>query len=150
MRMKRLLILCSALAALAPALGADGPFRFYAVIPCRVIDTRGSGGGGPLASGEIRNLLIATRCGIPSTAKMAALNFTVLTPSAVGHMTAYPYNPSNPSAVPLVSTVNWSAGEIAIANGSVVSLTANPAYNISVQAAGAQFDLVIDVTGYLQ
>jgi hypothetical protein len=46
--------------------------------------------------------------------------------------------------------VNWTTGETAIGNGSVVSLTAGAAYNISVQAAGAHLDLVIDVTGYLQ
>ena len=148
MRMKPLSIFCSALVALAPSLGADGPFRFYSVVPCRIADTRGGGGGGSLAPGEIRNFLIATRCGIPSTAKMAALNFAVIGPTAAGNITVYPYNPSGP--VPLVSTVNWTAGETAIANGSVVSLTANPTYNISVQAAGARLDLVIDVTGYLQ
>ena len=148
MRMRRLLALCCGLAAFAVSAGAAGPFKFYSVIPCRILDTRGTGGGGPLASGEIRNLLIATQCGIPTTAKMAALNFTVIGPTAEGHITAYPY--SSGGAVPLVSTVNWTAGETAIGNGSVVSLTANPTYNISVQAAGATLNLVIDVTGYLQ
>jgi hypothetical protein len=146
----RLIAFGSALLFLPPTLGADGPFRFYSVVPCRVSDTRNAGGAGPLAPGEIRNFLIFGRCGIPSTARMAALNFTVVAPTAEGHLTAYPYNPTNPSAVPFVSTVNWTAGERAIANGSLILLTNNPTYNISVQAAGAQLDLVIDVVGYLQ
>src|SRR5450756_906663 len=157
MPMKRFLVLGSALLSFAASLGADGPFKFYSVAPCRIIDTRATGGGGPLAHAEIRGFLIATKCGIPSTAKMAALNFAVLSPTDGGDIVAFPYNPANPSAVPFVSTLNWTAGETAIANGSVVGLTANPTYNISVQAvvppagAGAgHLDLVIDVTGYLQ
>lgn len=145
MRMKRLLFLGSALLSLAARLGADGPFKFYSVAPCRIVDTRSE--GGTLVSGEIRHFQVATRCGIPSTARMAVLNFAVVYPSGEGHITAYAYNPS--AAVPLVSTVNWTAGETVIANGSVISLTTGSTYNISV-AAAAQLDLVIDVTGYLQ
>jgi hypothetical protein len=144
----RFAILGSVVLAASQAVAADGPFQFYSVIPCRVIDTRVSGGS--LAPGEIRNFLITGRCGIPSTAKMAALNFTVVGPTAEGHVAAYPYNSTDPSAVPPISTVNWTTGEIAIANGSVVSLAANSTYNISVHAAGARLDLVIDVTGYIQ
>ena len=154
MRTKRFLVLGSAFLSFAASLGADGPFKFYSVAPCRIIDTRTA--GGPLVHGEIRNFQIATKCQIPSTAKMAALNFAVIFPTDGGDITAFPYNPTNPSAVPLVSTLNWTAGETIIANGSVVGLTANPTYNISVQAVvpgtagGGHLDLVIDVTGYIQ
>jgi len=144
----RFVLLGSVILTAAPAILADGPFQFYSVIPCRLIDTRVAGGS--LAAGEIRNFQIAGRCGIPSTAKMAALNFTVVGPTAEGHLTAYPYNPADPSAVPPTSTVSWTAGETAIANGSLVSLTGGATYNLSVQAAGARLDLVIDVTGYIQ
>jgi hypothetical protein len=139
----------------AASLGGDGPFKFFSVAPCRIIDTRLT--GGPLALEEIRHFQIATKCGIPNTAKMAALNFAVVYPSDGGNITAYPYNPANPSLVPLVSTVNWTAGEEVVANGSIVALTANPAYNISVHVAVpaqgggvGRLYLVIDVTGYLQ
>jgi hypothetical protein len=144
----RFVLLGSVILTAAPAILADGPFQFYSVIPCRLIDTRVAGGS--LAAGEIRNFQFAGRCGIPSTAKMAALNFTVVTPAAEGHLIAYPYNPADSSAVPTISTVNWTAGETAIGNGSVVSLTANSTNSISVQAVGARLDLVIDVTGYIQ
>jgi len=144
----RFVLLGSVILTAAPAILADGPFQFYSVIPCRLIDTRVAGGS--LAAGEIRSFQLAGRCGIPSTAKMAALNFTVIAPAAQGHLTAYPYNPADPSAVPPISTVNWTLGETAIANGSVVSLTGGATYSISVQAAGARLDLVIDVTGYIQ
>ena len=144
----RFLLLGSVILTAAPAIPADGPFQFYSVIPCRITDTRAA--GGPIAAGEIRNFQITGRCGIPATAKMAALNFTVVGPSAAGHIAAYPYNPADPFSVPPISTVNWTAGETAIANGSVVSLTGNATSNISVQAAGARLDLVIDVTGYVQ
>ena len=155
MPMKRILVLSSVLLTFAASLGADGPFKFYSVAPCRIIDTRIN--GGPLAHAEIRNFQIATKCGIPSTAKMAMLNFAVIFPTDGGDIVAYPYNPTNPSTVPPVSTLNWTAGEAAIANGSVVALTANPTYNISVQAVvpgpsggAGHLDLIIDVTGYIQ
>ena len=144
----RFVLLGSMILTAAPAILADGPFQFYSVIPCRLVDTRAAGGS--IAAGEIRNFQIVGLCGIPTTAKMAALNFTVVGPAAEGHLKAYPYNPADPSAVPTISTVNWTAGETAIGNGSVVSLTGSTRYNISVQAAGARLDLVIDVTGYIQ
>src|SRR5437762_200613 len=155
MSMKRFLVLGSALLSFTTSLGGDGPFKFFSVAPCRIIDTRVT--GGPLAHAEIRHFQIATKCGIPSTAKMAALNFAVVYPTDGGNIIAYPYNPADPSLVPLVSTVNWTAGETAIANGSIVALTANPTYNISVQAVVpapgggvGHLYLVIDVTGYIQ
>lgn len=155
MRITRFLALGSALLSFAASVGGDGPFKFFSVAPCRIIDTRVT--GGPLAHAEIRHFQIATKCGIPSTAKMASLNFTVVFPTDGGDIVAYPYNATNPTTVPPVSTLNWTGGETAIANGSVVGLTANSTYNISVQAvvpgAGGgigHLDLVIDVTGYIQ
>lgn len=151
MPIKRFLVLGSALLSFAASLGGDGPFKFYSVAPCRIVDTRIT--GGPLVHAEIRSFLIATKCGIPSTAKIASLNFTVVFPTDGGDIVAFPYNPTNPSAVPPVSTLNWTAGETAIANGSVVGLTAN---QISVQAVvpgtvgSGHLDLVIDATGYIQ
>jgi hypothetical protein len=154
-RKKRFLVLGLALLSCSASLGAEGPFKVYSVAPCRIVDTRIA--GGPLVHGEIRSFLIATKCGIPSTAKMAALNFAVIFPTDGGDIVAFPYNAANPSAVPPVSTLNWTAGETAIANGSVVGLTANAAYSISVQAVvpgvnggAGHLDLVIDVTGYIQ
>src|SRR5260221_7723056 len=155
MTMKRFLVLGSSLLSFAASLGADGPFKFYSVAPCRIIDTRIR--GGQVAHAEIRHFQIATKCGIPSTAKMAMLNFTVVFPTDGGNIVAYPYNATNPATVPPVSSLNWTGGETAVANGSVVALTANPTYNLSVQAVVpapnrgfGHLDLVIDVTGYIQ
>jgi hypothetical protein len=142
----RLLFLAAALISMATAIGADGPFQFYSVVPCRIIDTRTT--GGPMVVGETRGFQIAPSCTVPSGAKMAALNFTAIAPSAAGHITAYPAGTS----LPLASTLNFSGGESALCNGSVVSLTPGTGTNtgISVTGAGAQFNLIIDVTGYLQ
>ena len=55
--------------------------------------------------------------------------------------------------MPLVATINFAAGEPAIANGAIVPLTTNPTANISVYlgtGAGTHADLVLDVTGYFQ
>src|SRR5258708_32038095 len=114
MPITRFLVLGSALLTFAASLGADGPFKFYSVAPCRIIDTRIT--GGPLAHAEIRHFQITTKCGIPSTAKMAMLNFAVIFPTDGGDIVAFPYNPGNQSTVPPIATLNWTAVETAVAN----------------------------------
>lgn len=144
MRSHRSLVLAAALISIATVAGADGPFQFYSVVPCRIIDTRSN--GGPLVSGETRSFAIGGTCGIPAGAKMAALNFTVIGPTASGHITVFPYN----TTLPGTSTLTYSGGESALTNGSVVSLTPNMTWGISVNNAGSQLNLIIDATGYLQ
>src|SRR5438093_8278627 len=92
---------------------AAGPYQFYSVSPCRIVDTRNPAGptGGPaLSHGVIRSFPIAGYCNIPSTAKAAVLNVTAVGPTNYGFLTAWPYN----TAVPPVSTINFDAGEPAI------------------------------------
>jgi hypothetical protein len=140
----RLLVLATVLLSISTIAGGDGPLQFYSVIPCRIIDTRFD--GGPITSGQTRSFAIGGTCGIPVGAKMAALNFAVVGPATSGHIVAYPSG----TPVPGTSTVNFSGGEVAVANGSVVALTPNSGYGITVLVAGTQVNLIIDVTGYLQ
>ena len=131
---------------------ADGPFQFYSVTPCRIVDTRnpivGPTGGPALAGQAQRDFPIAGQCGIPSTAKAAVLNVVIVGPTGGGHLRIWPSG----TAMPLVSTINFDAGEPAIANGAIVALTAGPS-NISTflgTGVGPTAHLVIDTTGYLQ
>src|ERR1700733_15193200 len=78
---------------------AAGPYQFFSVTPCRVADTRnavGPSGGPALTSGAVRSFPVAGICGIPSTAKAAALNVTLVGPTQDGFITIWPFNTTMP------------------------------------------------------
>lgn len=157
---KSMMIRSSFFAAAAAILAvstasAAGPFQFYSVTPCRIADTRNpsnaQGTGGPaLAAGAVRNFPVVGVCGVPSDAKAAALNVTVVSPTLEGFIKIWPYN----TPMPPVSTINFAAGEPAIANGAIVPLTVNPTFQISVvygtAVPGGSTHLILDVTGYFK
>lgn len=151
----RLLFLSGVLGLLTATAEAAGPYQFYSVPPCRIVDTRNpvvsNGTGGPaLAHGVIRNFPITGLCNVPPTAKAAVLNVTIVGPSNFGFLTLWPYNTS----VPPVSTINFDAGESALANGAIVPLTTDPNFNISAYCAigggTGGVNVILDVTGYFQ
>src|SRR6266498_1260581 len=129
---------------------ADGPFQFFTLTPCRVVDTRNptSPTGGPSLSAQVtRSFPIRGSCGIPTTAKAVVFNVAVVAPTGSGNLRIWPFN----TTMPLVATINFDAGEPAIANGAIAPLTTNPTANISVYlqtGPGTHADLVLDVTGY--
>jgi hypothetical protein len=134
---------------------AAGPFQFYSVTPCRIADTRNpsnaQGTGGPaLAAGSPRNFPVLGFCGVPSDAKAAALNVTVVSPTLEGFIKIWPYNTGQPN----VSTINFQAGEPAIANGAIVPLTTPGTFQISVvygtAVPGGTTNLILDITGYFK
>jgi hypothetical protein len=154
-RLVRTVLLLGAVDLLATHALADGPFQFYSVTPCRIVDTRGGTGltGGPeMASGSPRSFPIAGQCGVPATARAATLNVTMVAPTRSGYLTIWPNNTTRP----IVSTINANAGEPAIANGAIVPLSSDPSLQISVVYGTCGLNcpgttnLVIDVTGYFQ
>lgn len=140
----------------APDIGADefeasgpaAPTRLYTVPPCRIFDTRNPAGpwGGPaLAAGVSRNFSISGRCGVPPTAKAVSVNLTVTQPSAAGNLRLYPGG----SAVPLSSSINYSAGQTR-ANNAIAALGPGGILSIrSVQPSGT-VQLILDVNGYFE
>ena len=58
-------------------------FDFFAVTPCRVLDTRPAAA---LVSQVLRMIPVAELCGVPVTAKAVALNVTVVSPSGAGYV----------------------------------------------------------------
>ena len=137
---------------------AAGPYQFYSVTPCRIADTRGNGFSGlsgppSLAAGSNRSFPVLGLCGIPGgadPAKAVAFNVTAVGPSKDGFIKIWPFN----SAVPGVSTINFVAGESAIANGAIVPLSSDASFQISLvygtATAGGSADLILDVTGYFK
>jgi hypothetical protein len=148
---------------IAPTGGADGPFQFHSLTPCRIVDTRNAalivGNYGPiLTSGTERVFPVQGNCGVPVGAKAATLNVTAVAPTNQGRFTLYPSG----ITAPLVSTINFPPGTTALANGAIVPLSAGvtcpsgytPATcDLAVMpfvVSSGQVHLVLDVTGYFQ
>jgi hypothetical protein len=138
----------------APAR-ADGPFQFYSVSPCRVVDTRsavGPNGGPALQADQTRAFPIQGKCGVPVGAKAVAFNITAVGPNGSGFLTLFPTG----LTLPLVSNINFNATIPAIANGAIVPLADQTlhAQDLSVYArvavTGGTVHMVLDVTGYFQ
>jgi hypothetical protein len=139
------------------ALGDDSADLVYIpVTPCRILDTRLA--GGQIAANTVRGFDVtavsdysfqggsATNCGgVGAAGSFAAaeINFTVVTPSIAGYITAFPFG----AAQPLAATVNYSAGAI-VGNDVVVKLDQGASANeLSVYTFGATH-LVGDIVGY--
>ncbi len=128
---------------------------YVAVTPCRIIDTRVA--GGTIAANSTRSFDVtaandyaaqggsASDCNVGGAGNFAAavINFTVVSPSIAGFITAYPFLATRP----LAATLNYGAGEIR-GNLAVVALDqGGSAAELSVYSFG-QTHLVADVVGY--
>ena len=121
---------------------------YYTVAPCRLADTRSAAGhyGGPALNGQsTRTFVVAGRCGVPADAKALSFNITVTEGTAAGDLRIYPAG----LTPPLVSAVNYAAGQTRANNGVVVLGPAGDFVVLSDQAAGA-VHVIIDVNGYFQ
>lgn len=133
----------------------DSDLLFVPVEPCRIIDTRVA--GGVIPANSTRNFDVtstanytfqggsATNCGVGEVGSFAAalINFTVVTPSIAGYMTAFPFLASQP----LAATVNYTAGDIR-GNLSAVKLDQTAASSEMSVYTFAQTHLVADIVGY--
>jgi hypothetical protein len=144
---------CSTLAS--AQLGSLSTDLVYTpVTPCRIIDTRNA--GGVLAAGSIRGFNgwgsnfatqggAASNCGIPVTTDTAAIvvNFTVVSPSTAGYITAYPSN----AAQPLAASLNFNAGDVK-GNNAVLKLNQTVTGSHLNIYTTSTTHLVADVVGY--
>lgn len=134
------------------ARAQGGPFQYYALTPCRVADTRATAGfpsgyGPPSIAGDgtQRNFTITGRCGIPASARAVSFNFAVWVPSTRGGLRVFPAG----LATPTVSTLNWEANILALANAAYVPLGTGGAITLRVDGPGT-VDIFFDVNGYFQ
>ncbi|HEX9985080.1 MAG TPA: PKD domain-containing protein [Thermoanaerobaculia bacterium] len=127
----------------------DAPLRYYPVTPCRALDTRSFPQGPALGNGETRLVQIRGNCGVPADAKVAMVNLTALQPTTGGNVLAWQTGVTRP----LASTINMLAGEVAIANGTIVQLSQSYADDLSLFAtlpAGGTAHVIVDVFGYFK
>lgn len=134
------------LEALASAVPLAPPLPFFALPPCRVVDTRPASGfpapyGPPAMAGGIpRDVLVAGRCGVPPAAEAVSANVTVVNAFGPGHVVLT----ATGSPLVDVSTVNYVAGQT-VANAAVVPLGAG---SVTVTLGVSGGDLLVDVNGY--
>jgi hypothetical protein len=148
-------VLLAALPAPAAAQGA-GPYQYYSLTPCRIFDTRvtgGATGGAPILTNDTtRTFVVQGKCGVPVGAKAVSVNLTAVGPTAGGYLTLFPTGITRP----VVSSLNYNAGEPAVGNGALVPLAdqTTHAEDLSVYtrvaAVGGTVHAVLDVTGYFQ
>jgi hypothetical protein len=141
---------------LIPRAEAAGPYSFFSLSPCRIVDTRNPDGptGGPvLGANSNRSFPIESACGVPNTAQAVVFNITMVSPTDFGDLRIYPAG----TTVPLASVINWVTTDFAVANGAIVPVTpGGPSVNnVTVQvdmppASTGTVHLVLDVTGYFQ
>jgi hypothetical protein len=146
----------SLLFAAADVYGQAGPYSFFPLTPCRVVDTRNANGpsGGPaLAANTDRSFPVinVNSCGVPSTAKAAVFNVTAVAPGDNGNFIIYPAGSPRPNT----SVVNWSVADFATGNGAFLPLANQGGVDITVYpnmppGSPGTVHLVIDVTGYFQ
>jgi uncharacterized repeat protein (TIGR01451 family) len=132
----------------------DGPSPgqyFYTLSPCRLVDTRAASGvpfGGPIiVSPHTRTFGLVGACGIPATARAVSLNIAVTQPNATGFVTLFPAG----GATPVVSTINYAAGDT-LSNNAIVPLSADGRLSAFIRqaTAGTTMHLIIDVNGYFE
>lgn len=134
--------------AATSAIAQTGPYQFYAVAPCRVVDTRNpvSTNGGPIfGQGTTRSFAIRGNCGVPAAAKAVSLNVTITGATTSSFLTLWPSGGARPN----VSTIDFAQTDVALANGAIVGLSTS-ASDLSVFNVDGNVHVIIDVTGYFQ
>jgi hypothetical protein len=120
--------------------------RFYALTPCRIVDTRSAPTGGPsLAGSSTRTFAVATACGIPSGAVSVSANLTVLGGGS-GYIAVFPGNVANPGT----RNVSFGSGQTRAAN-AILLLATDGTGTVSVaNVSTGTNDFILDVNGYFQ
>ena len=122
--------------------------QYFTVTPCRLLDTRNPTGplGGPaLQAGAERAFPIVGRCGVPSTARAVSLNVAVAGPTATGHLRFHPGGTPRP----LVSTINYSAGQTR-SNNLIAPLSVLGDLAVFSGQSSGTVHVILDVNGYFQ
>ncbi len=122
--------------------------KFYTLTPCRVADTRNAAGpyGGPaLQAGIARVFKLTGQCGIPTGAKAASGNVTVVTPTDPGELKLNPTG-ADPQ---VASAISFPAGRV-LANNAMVFLGTDGAMSVFDAQDTGSTHFIIDVNGYFK
>jgi len=114
--------------------------EFSPVTPCRLVDTRQTGGA--IQGGSSRDFPVQQEggCNIPATAAAYSLNVTVVPQGQLGYLTIWPTGEYRP----VVSTLNSADGRVK-ANAAIVP--AGTSGDVSVYVTNTA-NVVLDIDGY--
>jgi hypothetical protein len=139
----------SASSAPAAVTTPTGPLGLYLLAPCRVLDTRSSGGptGGEALAAGSRNVFTATgECGIPADASSLVANLTAVNGTAPGALQVLPGHllSSDTSSLTIFD-------DRTRANNALVQLSAAGDGTIAViNASAGTVHFILDVSGYFR
>lgn len=115
---------------------------FAPVPPARLLDTRGTDGGGSVGPGEARELVVAARGGVPGTgADAVVLNVTAITPTKAGFVTVYPAGTNRPGT----SNLNLVPGQV---RPNLVLAKVGSDGRVLIYNNAGQTHLAVDVVGW--
>jgi hypothetical protein len=123
------------------------PTGFYALAPCRAIDTRvGSGplGGPALTPLGTRAFQVTGVCGIPAGAVSISANLTVTNITQPGELVVYPSDVGRPAT----SAIGFHPFKTR-ANNGIVYLSTTSMFTVFNNSVGS-LDFILDVNGYFQ
>ena len=121
----------------APAGGA-GQLSLYPLTPCRVLDTRSS--GGPF-NGQRTVQVVGSACSVPAAAVGYVVNATVLPQGHLGYLTLW-----GQGQQPVVSTLNASDGAV---TSNLAIVPANTQSGSFLAYASGSTQLLIDISTFL-
>ena len=139
---------CTGVRSYSVVIGPEPGQDFFSLTPCRVLDTRSTAGplGGPaLVALNDRIFVVAGSCGIPADAKAISVNIAVTASTAPGNIRLHPGG----TAVPLVSSINFRAGQTR-SNNAVVPLSALGQLAAYLDQSAGTAHLILDVNGYFK
>jgi hypothetical protein len=110
------------------------------VTPCRLVDTRQT--GGPIQAGTSRSFTVSQLggCNIPTTAAAYSLNVTAVPHGRLGYLTIWPAG----EAQPTTSLLNSPDGRVK-ANAAIVPAGSSGAVSVYVSNTS---DVILDIDGY--
>jgi serine protease len=116
------------------------PLQLVTVTPCRLVDTRQTGGA--IAGGTSRSFPVPTLggCNIPATAGAYSLNVTVVPQGSLGYLTIWPTGQSQPTT----SLMNSTDARIK-ANAAIVPAGTNGAVSVYVSNTA---NVILDIDAY--
>jgi hypothetical protein len=147
--------------AAATVQAVSGPLTFHTISPQRYLDTRFDDGGPFPPQGAIGEFFIfdfgdpnyfagGFPNEVPPEAKAIACNLTVTGGTSAGNLRAFP---GNSDVIPLVSNVNWTAGQT-VANYAIVG-AATPSEGDFLASVGlhnastrGSVHVIVDISGY--
>ena len=132
------------------ATGDDASFRtvctggrFHPLTPCRVLDTRLDA---PMTDGVPRVVTFHGACGIPTSARALATNFTATESTLAGWVSAYPADVASTGTI----VIPFAAGKTRASN-TILKLSEDGAGQARLEATvpgAGTVHVVVDVSGY--